>query len=257
MRNEWSDPWGWVLAIFTGGLAWAVLPLAPVAGLLVGAAVAAIVMTVKVAAGGALSGKKAIEPSRRRDALPAPAPGSQAADLVRRGERAQARISALSQRPGDPWLRSQIAMVDDGAADVVVSLRDLAGRVSLTEETLRHANPDQVHEEIARQEASLRAAHDPMVRSEGQRALAAAQEQSEVLQRVSSLRKSLLSRMQTAVYGLEALATKMGEVVTMGTESVSSDRAAGMLSSADDDMESLRAGLAEAQRLAREAPELP
>jgi hypothetical protein len=102
-----------------------------------------------------------------------------------------------------------------------------------------------------------RATDDPMLRTELQRALTAAQDQAAGIERLTALHSTLLSRMQTAVYELEALATRLGEVVALGTESVSSDRAAGMLASADEDLESLRAGLAEAHRLAREAPDLP
>lgn len=255
MKNLWSDPWGWLIALLAGGMTWAVLgdALGTAMTVLLSAAVAAIVMTVRVVSGGMLN-RGSESHTSRKDLLPTPAIGSEAALLVRRGERAHARIAVLVDRPGDASLRAQISQVDDGALEAVDALRDLAGRVALAEETLRHSDSAALRADTAQLQSRLAGANDPMLAAELQRALDAASAQSDGLQRIESLRSTLLSRMQTAVYGLEALGTKMSEVVALGTESLGGDRAAAMLTSADTDVESLRAGLSEAQRLARELP---
>jgi hypothetical protein len=51
---------------------------------------------------------------------------------------------------------------------------------------------------------------------------------------------------------MEAIATRMGEIVTMGSLALEHDRATEVISSASGDLEALRSGLAEAQQLARE-----
>ena len=99
--------------------------------------------------------------------------------------------------------------------------------------------------------AQLSQTTDPMLAEERRRSLAALDQQLAGLERMRALRESLLARMATAVVGLESVATRMGEVVTMGADAYQHDAAGDALRDAGADLEALRTGLAEAQQLAR------
>ena len=248
LREELKDPWGWLIAVILGGLAWAVLGGG--VGVLIGVGVAATVVTTKAAIGASMHRQQPALP-RRSDALPLPDPRSTAGGYLRRAEEARARMLQIAERPGDPWLRQEVGRMDDGVDEVVASMRDLGGRVALTDELIVSANG---HQLMADQESItqlLAQTTDPLLAAERQRALAAVEEQLEGLSRLAQLREQLLTRMHTAAVGLENLTTRMGEVVTLGTAAYENNRAEDLLRGAGDDLESLRTGLAEAQRLAR------
>ncbi len=118
VRDELRDPWGWVVAATAGGLGWAVLaPVVAPAGL-VGLGIGAAVLGAKVAMGAGTSRpRRALDAGGvvRPDDLPKPDPGSSAGRLLARGQVAVARITQLSEAPGDPWLRDQVSDVDDEA----------------------------------------------------------------------------------------------------------------------------------------------
>lgn len=245
--DEVRDPWGWLLAAVLGGLAWAMagnVAAAIVVGLLV--------LGTKVAAGAAIdrSARPKVR-ARTGDALPRPPRGSPAAELLRRAEGARDRMAGLAQRPGDPWLRGEVTRMDEGADEVVTSMRDLAGRVTLAEELLASANGAQLVSDRESLAAQVQQAGDAAVAEERSRALAAVDEQLSGLQRLGGLRDQLLARMQTAAVGLETVATRMGEVVTLGSAAFQHDRASEAIAAAGNDLEALRGGLLEAQQWAR------
>jgi hypothetical protein len=246
MRNELLDPWGWLVALVAGGLAWTMGVPAVLA-----VVVTAVVFGTKVAVGAVLGRPAAALPGRNSDALPAPPRNSQAASLVARAADARTRMAGLAQLPGDPWLRSEVGRMDDGADDVVVSMRDLAGRVTLADQLLRSANGEALMADRAALVAQLEQTSDATLVAERQRTLAALDEQLTGLNRLVGLRDQLLARMQTAALGMETIATRMGEVVTLGTAAMEQDRATEIIGDASSDLEALRTGLAQAQQLAR------
>jgi len=252
ISDELRDPWGWLLAAISGGLAWAVLSDSGALAVAAGLAVAAAVLATKVVVGAAVHRDRSELPTAvSRDALPAPLAGSPAAAFVGRAEAARSRMARLAQLPGDPWLRGEVERMDDGADEVVHAMRDLAGRVALADQLLASGNrAGLMHDRSALAEQVGRSG-DPMLAEERRRALAAVDEQLASLDRVAGLREQLLTRMQTAALGLETIATRMGEVVAMGTASMEHDSAGQALQDAGADLEALRTGLAEAQRLAR------
>jgi len=251
LGNEAKDPWGWLLAAFSGGLTWAVMgsPAGVVAGIGVGVAV----YGTKVAAGGLMGRDRELERrSRQRgDALPSPPRNSPAAIYVQRAVAANSRMADMADRPGDAWLRTEVGRMDDGAEDVVRSLRDLAGRVTLADQVIAAGDGPALTADRAAIVAQLAGQPDPALTVERQRALAAVDDQLAALNRLAGVREQLLVRMQTTAVGLETLATRMGEVVTLGSAAYEHDRAGELLAQADSDLEALRTGLAEAQALTR------
>jgi hypothetical protein len=257
VREELRDPWGWLVAGAAGGVGWAVLAGSAVA-LPVGVAIGAAVLGTKVVLG-ALSGSKeqdapAYTNRERPDALPLPPPGSPAARLLVRGDAAVMRIAALTEAPGDPWLRDQVSEVDDESAQALTALREVGGRVTLVDQSLEGSDVRRLDAETARLTTSAAAATDERLRAETQRALTAVAQQREVAVRLSTLRDTLLARMETAVLGLEGLAARMGEVVALGATAIEHDRAAELVGSLTGELDSLRSGLDDARRLADPPP---
>jgi hypothetical protein len=258
VREELRDPWGWLVAGVTGGIGWAVLgagtTLAAGVPLVAGAAIGAAVLGTKVAIGAMTHRTDEPAPGYddrdRPDALPQPLPGSPAARLLQRGDGAVARIAALSQAPGDPWLRDQVADVAADSAEAIASLREVGGRVTLVEQSLEGSDLARLDAETRRLTSSASAATDARLADETRRALTAVAQQREVAVRLATLRDTLLARMETAVLGLEGLAARMGEVVALGATAIEHDRAAELVGSLTGELETLRSGLDDARRLA-------
>lgn len=247
MREALADSWGWLLALLAGGLSWAV-GVPPAIALVV----AGLVFVTKVVGDMALGSTAPALSSSTPDALPAPPRNSVAAALVARADSARRRMAGLAGLPGDPWLRSEVGRMDDGADEVVAAMRDLAGRVTLADQLLASANGNALLGERSALVAQLERTDDPLLTEERRRALAAVDDQLTGLNRLAGLRDQLLARMQTAAIGMETIATRMGEIVTMGSLALEHDRATEVIGGASDDLEALRTGLAEAQKLARE-----
>lgn len=245
--EELKDPWGWLVAAVLGGLAW-VIGIPAVAAVLV----AAVVLGTKVAVGAAMHRRpRPGLPARTTDALPPVPYNSPAAVLLQRAEIARNRMAELAERPGDPWLRSEVSRMDDGADEVVASMRDLAGRVTLADQLIVSGNGRQLMVDRAALESQVQATADPVLGEERKRALAAVDGQLAGLQRLTGLRDQLLARMQTAAVGMETVATRMGEVITLGSVATEQDRATEVIADASNDLEALRGGLVEAQQWAR------
>lgn len=253
LQDEAKDPWGWLLAGITGGLTWAALgsaagPIGVVAGVVVGATV----FGTKVVVGAVVNRDEPRALTRSApDSLPSPPPNSPAAVYLGRAARARRQMSDIAKRPGDQWLREEVGRMDDGADEVVDSMRGLAGRVTLAEQILFDADGPALAADRSVIAAQLAQTTDPMLGQEQRRALAAVDEQLASLTRLSGVRDQLLARMHTAAVGMETVATRMGEVVTMGTAALEHDRAGDVIADASNDLEALRTGLAEAQQLAR------
>ena len=253
VRDELRDPWGWLVAGVSGGLGWAALAGVTAAALPIGIAVGAAVLGTKVAIG-SRTGRKAT-PSlpapdpRRPDALPTAHPSSPAGRLLARADAAVARMQQLAATPGDPWLRAQVDSIDDEAGSAVASLRDVAGRVTLVEQSYAASDPRRLVAEDTRVRAELARTTDPRLRDEQARSLQSIAAQLEVAQRLDTLRATLLARMESAVLGLEGLSARMGEIVALGPTVVDHDQAAGLVDELTGELDTLRGGIDEAQRL--------
>lgn len=251
-RDEFRDPWGWLVAAVTGGIGWAALaaPLGPVA-IPVGLGIGAAVLGTKVALG-SRSGRQAVTTTRRRAALPKPPRSSPQAGLLARAERAQERIRTLSES-GDQELTAQIGGVDDEVGVAVNErLADLAGRVTVADTSLTTARPDLLQDEYARAAAASANETDPVLKQERAKTVAALASQIEAVDRLAKLRQRLLTQMETAVVSLEGLGSRMGELVALGSDPVAHDRSAEVLDQLTSDLDTMRHGLAEAEALSRE-----
>lgn len=247
LREEFLDPWGGVLAGVAGGLAWAVVPAAGTVALPVGVGVAAAVYGVKVGIG-LLTRRPEAEP----DAEPAPRPprrGSPAEQWLRRAETEQREVAELTAQAG-PVTRDQLAGVRDGAAEAVTTLRRVAGQVTAVEDALDRIPVPRLDGDRARLAEGVRHAATDRLRAERQRALESVTGQLAVAARLTDARDTMLARMQATVLGLEGLVARTAEVVAMsaaGGMDPTQDRLAALA----DDLDGLRAGLAEAEEVSR------
>lgn len=251
-RDELRDPWGWLVAAVSGGIGWAALaaPLGPLA-IPVGVGIGAAVLGTKVALGSRSDSER---PRREVSAkLPNPPKGSVQATLLARAESAQRRIETLAETPGDDaWLQDKVGRVDDEVRDVVDKrLADLAGRVTVVDASLMSARPQILREEFARMTAAAASETDPGLQAERQRAADAMKNQIDSIDRLIRLRETLLTRMQTAVVGLEGLGARMGELVALGDDPVAHDRSSEVLGELTDELDNVRSGLAEAEAISR------
>jgi hypothetical protein len=249
-KQELKDPLGWIVAATVGGVGAAVL--APALGgvaIAAGIGIGAAVLGTKVAIGSRQTPSKRSLP---RDVdLPKPPRGSPQAQLLRRADKALTRLQDLTDRSGDEWIHQRIGTVDDQAADVVDSMQELAGRVTVLQRSIASANPDLLDEEAKRLTWQLQNAQDPTLRDEREKTLQAVTGQVESIKRLISLDKTLLSRMHAAAVGLEGLATRAGELVAMGADTVNQERAEQVLGELTSDLDTMREGLEQAEASAR------
>lgn len=246
LSRELADPWGWLIAAVVGGVGWAALD-SVAGGLLIGAAV----LIVKVVLG-ALRGSKPeefVDEVVGADTLPLAHPTSAAGRLLTRAESAVTRMGQLSVTSGDPWLKDEVSSVERDSREALESLRVLAGRVTLVEQSIAGADPARLASEAVRLQRQADATSDPRLASALQTSIQAIGEQQQVATRLASLRDTLLARMESAALGLEGLAARMGEVVALGPTALEDDRVNQLVSGLTGDLESLRGGLDEAQRL--------
>jgi hypothetical protein len=250
VRKQLTEPWGIVTAVLLGGLGGAVTAaLAPVAvlGLPIGLGIAGVVYGVRVALGAATDRTPA---GVRTPALPIPPRGSPADRWLRRADAALAGLRYQAATPTDAILRGQVENVDDQAAGVVDDLRRLGGQVTIVEQTLGRMHAGrlaQQGEQLRRDAAtSTGALHD-----EKQRAVRAVDDQIKVYERLSHVRQTQLARMESAVLGLEGLAARLGELVALQLTSDAGGTTTYRLTELTEDLDGLRAGLAETEELSR------
>lgn len=255
VKDQLTEPWGIVAAGLLGGLGAAVTAALAPAGLLIGVPVglgiAGAVYAVRVGLGAVTD--RAVGPrlpAAVPSTLPTPPRGSPAERWLRRAEAAVVALHRQTESPADPVLRSQIGDVDDQAAGALVDLRRFAGQVTLVEQSMARVDPVRLGQEYGELRRSLDGVPAGPLREERERALRAVTDQLDVGRRLSGARETLLARMQSAVLGLEGLVARMAELLALHATTAGS-LTASRVAELTNDLEGMRAGLAEAEQLSR------
>lgn len=258
MREQLTEPWGLVAAGVLGGLAGAVAAALAPAGLLagvpVGLAVAGAVYGIRVGLAALVDRTPALPAARPSPDLPPPVRGGDAERWLRRAETAVRTLHRQAGTPTDDGLRAQVAGVDDQAGQALGDLARFAGQVTLIEQTAAGINVGRLRVDLAELQRGLRGLPPGALRAERERAVRAVTDQLDVAGRLGGAREMLLARMQAAVLGLEGLVARMAELLALhattdGGASLTAARVAELTS----DLEGMRHGLAEAERLSRSA----
>ena len=255
VKEQLTEPWGIVTAVVLGGLGGAVTAaLAPAAVLAVpvGLAIAGTVYGVRVGAG--MLADRSHPPVSRPapTGLPAPPRNSPADRWLRRAVGAVTALHQQTESPADPVLRGQIADTDDRAAAAVDDLRRLAGQVTLVEQTMAGMDPDRLAHDAGTLRRELAGAPAGGLREEKRRSLRALTDQIEVADRLAAVRETQLARMQTTVLGLEGLVARMAELLAMHATSDTASDTTERLGALTDELDGLRAGLAETEAISRQ-----
>jgi hypothetical protein len=266
LKQQLTEPWGIAAAALLGGMSGAVTAIAsPIAllGIPVGLVVAGGVYVVKV--GGAVLVERGREPAPPDTGLPAPRRGSVADGWLRRAQAALGVLQQQAAAPADPVLREQVSDVDERAEAVVADMYRLGGQVTVVERSMNQVDPAALQRRLddLREEArtSTGALHD-----EKGRAVRAVADQIDVYERLAGVRRDQLARMESATLGLEGLAAKLAELLAMhastdlpGSALPGGGALPGAASSAEagvaeltDELDGLRAGLAETEALSRQ-----
>jgi len=240
--RELREPWGALVGVVAGGLAWAVGAAVPVAG-----AVGLAVYGVKVALG-AVAGDDEPEPGRHRR----PHPDSSSGLWLRRGESAvraleeMARETAGALSPADEAAREAARE----AATIAESMRRLAAHVVTLAEALGRADAPHLDEEAARlREAVSRSPDDETTK----RSAEAVADRVAVRERLRSALRELDGRLQSSALGLEGLVARVAEVRAASAAVGDIDLSAGSLAQLTSEVEGLRQGLAAAEQVASRA----
>jgi hypothetical protein len=258
VREQLTEPWGIVTAGVLGGAAAAVTGALAPAGLAVGVpiglGIAGVVYAVRVGLGAlADRGPRRVPAPDPDPGLPTPPRGSVAERWLRRAEAAVATLHRQTESPREETLRAQICDVDDQAAAALTDLRRFAGQVTLVEQTIANIPVDRLRRDYGTIERGLGGLPPGPLREERERALRAVGDQLDVARRLTDARDTLLARMQSAVLGLEGLVARMAELLALHATTAGGSLTATRVAELTGDLEGMRAGLAEAERVSRTA----
>jgi len=181
-------------------------------------------------------------------AAPPPAEAVTADRLVKRAEAAVSRLREQTDAPRDPVLRAQIGDVDDHAAEVLADLRRFAGQVKALERSLHEIPVERLRHELDAVRRQRDEARDDALRAELDRSVHTLEQQLAVADRLDTTRRTLLARIEGAVFDLEGLGVRVTELIVMHDSAGATDTEA-RLSELTGDLEGMRAGLAEARGL--------
>jgi hypothetical protein len=253
-RDEIRDPWGWLVAAVCGGLAWAVLAgQMGVAAIVTGLLIGSMVLGTKVAVGAFRdrgAGPRALE--RPRDRLPTAPRGSIQAGLLARSHAAVAQIEDLVGRPSDPWIAGEVRGVLIGSRPVVDAIEEMSGRITLLDSSIVAARPSALAQEIADLQGQMQRTTDPDVRREQEKALAALDGHADSVDRLLRRRDAALAQMQASAVGLEGLAARSGELVSLGPAGDDTEEATRIVADLTNSLDAMRSGVDEARALLRD-----
>jgi hypothetical protein len=246
LREQVRDPWTYLLGALAGGVAWAVgLPAAAILG--VGAAVSA----AKAATGAALG-------ESTTSALPIPPrplpsrEGTPEAVWLERAEQAVAAFDRLARSIPNQILSERSRSMGEGAAQTLAGLRRLAGQASTTRAVSNEMDEQAMAAEAERLERQRDRETDLEIRTEMTHSLESVRDQVEVARRLRRSLAQLLARIESGALGLEGLEAQLAEILAM-SDAGEPDQGAAGLNQLTDELEGLRAGMAETERLSRRA----
>ena len=237
-RNELRDPTGPLLGALVGAAA-----LAAGTGLVWALVAALAVVALK-------TGSAVLLPART-DPRPRLAAGSAAETWLSRAERAVFAMRRI-QPARESGLAERFAETRSGAEETLVLIRRLAVHETAVSQLLAGIDDRRVRDEHSRLEAERATASSEEMREEIGRALAALHDQQAARARLASTDQTLIARMRTAAIGLEGLVARLSEIAVLahgGAEATAHARVAELA----DELDALRAGLTEADALARTA----
>lgn len=245
LRDEVRDPWVYILAGLGGGVAWAVgIPLVAAAG--VGLAVGA----VRAGIGAALGSPD----GQRVEALDPPVTDrSPEQGWLSRGISAVEAFRDLALSLPEGLASSRSVSIASQADETLAGMRRLAGQASVTTKASERLHVPSLQAEQERLRFQIGNATDPDIGEELERSLGSIDEQIGIAQRLERSRATLLARLESSALGLESLVAQLAEILALSDGATSPVEGAKQLEALADDLEGLRAGLAEAEQLSRRA----
>lgn len=242
LRDELADPWGPLVAGVVGGLSWAVGT--PV---LLAVGVGAAVYGVKAAVG-TLLGAGADPPGD-------PAPPTPPVGTAARGwlDRAQQAVAALDDMARGVDVTATDVATTHAAEEsdaVLRAMRRLGGQVVAVAMALSRADAPGLDQEAAR--LKQLADRSPGDVSAAQSAQAVA-DRVAVRNRLRAAQTALDGRLQSSALGLEGLVARVAEIRATAAAVGQVDPTADDLAALTADVEGLRQGLAEVERVAQSA----
>ena len=129
----------------------------------------------------------------------------------------------------------------------------LAGQVRLVEQTIANIPVSRLRQDYGTIRRGLDSLPPGPLREERERAMRAVTDQLDVARRLGEARETLLARMESAVLGLEGLVARMAELLALHATTAGGSLTATRVAELTSDLEGMRAGLAEAERVSRTA----
>ena len=245
LKDETRDPWTYIIGALVGGAAWAVgVPLLAAAG------VGAAVFGVKAAVGAALGGGD--RPAASGQAPPLPVTDlSPEERWLGRAERAVASFGSLAGSVPEGIVSQRGRSIGGQSRKTLEGLRRLAGQASMTRTVASHVDAGQLAVEAERLQAEVAATGDPDIREELEKSLESIREQMDIAARLAQSLATLLARMESGTLGLERLVAQLAEILALTESATSPVEGAQQLEALADELEGLRAGLAETEQLSR------
>lgn len=247
LKERLADPWAAVIGAVAGGLTWAVIPAGGI-GIAAGAGVAAVVYGAKVLSDAAVNRRPAPASAPEPVALPEPPRGSAARRLLDRAEEALRALDATVETAAAGVTRDQIGEIRDKAASASSQVRRLAGQATAFDGACSQIPVERLREERGRLQRAR--STDPAVREEQTSALRAVQEQLATYDRMTAARDAALARLHSTAVGLEGLRTRAVELLALAA-TTGEGPGGELVEELGAELEALRSGLAEVDRLAR------
>ena len=243
LSDETRDPWTYILGALAGGAAWAVgVPVLAAAG------VGAAVFGVKAAIGSVLgTGRRG-----RQGASPLPvADRSPEQRWLRRAQEAVASFRDLAASVPEGLVSERSRSIGEQSERTLEGLRRLGGQASVTRNVATRVDLDRLAQEGERLQRTVHVTTDFDIREELGKSLESIREQMDIGARLQQSLAMLLARMESGTLGLERLVAQLAEILALGETATSPVEGAAQLEALADELEGLRAGLAETEQLSR------